>query len=177
MRRTGKMRRKKQKKIIIISALSLLLMITVGYAAFQTNLSITAKGNVKEKSRIIQAWDANSQTDFHSDYYKQLKLYIVNDIYENMRILPGNYKELAFDVTSNKALFNVNDSSEEEEYTGNVFDLIYQFGNISLDNSNNTQIVNIILQINNLLEKEKDYTPKERQYILLNNRKIKRDDN
>lgn len=113
----------------------------------------------------------------HSDYYKQLKLYIVNDIYENMRILPDNYKELAFDVTSNKALFNVNDSSEEEEYTGNVFDLIYQFGNISLDNSNNTQMVNIILQINNLLEKEKDYTPKERQYILLNNRKIKRDGN
>ena len=94
-----------------------------------------------------------------------------------MRILPDNYKELAFDVTSNKALFNVNDSSEEEEYTGNVFDLIYQFGNISLDNSNNTQMVNIILQINNLLEKEKDYTPKERQYILLNNRKIKRDGN
>ena len=110
----------------------------------------------------------------HSDYYKQLKLYIVNDIYENMRILPDNYKELAFDVTSNKALFNVNDSSEEEEYTGNVFDLIYRFGNISLDNSNNTQMVNIILQINNLLEKEKDYTPKERQYILLNNRKIKK---
>ena len=71
MRRIGKRRRKKQKKIIIISALSLLLLITVGYAAFQTNLSITAKGNVKEKSRVIQAWKETSQTDFHSDFYKQ----------------------------------------------------------------------------------------------------------
>ena len=46
-------------------------MITVGYAAFQTNLRITAKGNVKEKSRVIQAWSSTDQTDFHSDYYKQ----------------------------------------------------------------------------------------------------------
>ena len=61
----------KQKKIIIISALSLLLVITVGYAAFQTKLSITAKGNIKEKSRIIQAWSSTDQTDFHSDYYKE----------------------------------------------------------------------------------------------------------
>lgn len=49
----------------------MLLLITVGYAAFQTNLSITAKGNVKEKSRVIQAWKETSQTDFHSDFYKQ----------------------------------------------------------------------------------------------------------
>lgn len=62
---------RKQKKVIIVSALSLLLIITVGYAAFQTNLSITAKGNVKEKSRVIQSWGLNSQTDFHSDYYRQ----------------------------------------------------------------------------------------------------------
>ena len=61
----------KQKKIIIVSALSLLLLITAGYAAFQTNLKITAKGNIKEKSRIIQAWSSTDQTDFHSDYYKE----------------------------------------------------------------------------------------------------------
>ena len=54
-RKTRK-QKNKQKKIIIISALSLLLMITVGYAAFQTNLTITAKGNIKEKSRVIRVW-------------------------------------------------------------------------------------------------------------------------
>lgn len=69
-RKTRK-QKNKQKKIIIISALSLLLMITVGYAAFQTNLTITAKGNIKEKSRVIRVWDDTSQTDFHTDFYKQ----------------------------------------------------------------------------------------------------------
>ena len=71
MRRVGRHRRGKQKKILIIGSLSLLLFLSVGYAAFSTNLSITAKGNIKEKSRVIQAWNANSQTDFHSDFYKQ----------------------------------------------------------------------------------------------------------
>ena len=41
-------KRRKQKKLIIILSLSLLMVITVGYAAFSTNLSITAKGNIKE---------------------------------------------------------------------------------------------------------------------------------
>ena len=39
---------KKQKKIIIVSSLCLLLCLCVGYAAFQTTLSIRAKGNIKE---------------------------------------------------------------------------------------------------------------------------------
>lgn len=40
---------KKQKQIIVIGSLCLLLCLCVGYAAFQTQLSIRAKGNVKEK--------------------------------------------------------------------------------------------------------------------------------
>ena len=48
MRKIGKYRRKKQKKIIITS-LSLLLFLCVGYAAFSTNLSLKAKGNIKQK--------------------------------------------------------------------------------------------------------------------------------
>ena len=46
------MRKKKldnQKKIIIIGSLCLLLCLCVGYAAFQTTISLKAKGNVKEK--------------------------------------------------------------------------------------------------------------------------------
>lgn len=69
--RKTRRQKNKQKKIIVISVLSLLMVITVGYAAFQTNLTITAKGSIKEKSRVIQAWNSTDQTDFHSDYYKQ----------------------------------------------------------------------------------------------------------
>ncbi len=44
-----KRRKNKQIKFIIISSLSLLFILTVGYAAFQTNLNISAKGNIKNK--------------------------------------------------------------------------------------------------------------------------------
>lgn len=39
---------KKQKRIIIISSLCLLLCLCVGYAAFQTTLTLKAKGNIKK---------------------------------------------------------------------------------------------------------------------------------
>ena len=44
---------KKQKKIIISLSVFLVLFLSVGYAAFQTNISLKAKGNVKEKPSII----------------------------------------------------------------------------------------------------------------------------
>ena len=46
-------RRRKQRKIIIISSLTLLFIMTIGYAAFQTNINITAKGNILEKGITI----------------------------------------------------------------------------------------------------------------------------
>ena len=86
-RKIGRYKRKKQKKILIIGSLSLLLFLCVGYAAFQTNLTITAKGNIKEKSRVIQVWDETSQTDFHSDFYKQN---IVSATFLNNADVPDN---------------------------------------------------------------------------------------
>lgn len=44
--------RRKHNKNLIILMVFLLLFITTGYAAFQTNLSITAKGNVKERNNL-----------------------------------------------------------------------------------------------------------------------------
>ena len=46
------MRRRKlktQKRVIVVSALSLLLCLCVGYAAFNTQISLKAKGNIREK--------------------------------------------------------------------------------------------------------------------------------
>lgn len=70
-RLTRKEKRSKRKKAIIISTLCLLFVMTAGYAAFQTNISITAKGNIKEPSKIIKSWEEYSNQDFHSDYYKE----------------------------------------------------------------------------------------------------------
>ena len=71
MRRIRRKKEKQKKKIIIISTFLFLIIMTSGYAAFSTNITLHAKGNIKEPSRVIQSWDENSQTDFHSDYYKQ----------------------------------------------------------------------------------------------------------
>ena len=50
MKKIRRYRRKKQKKLIIIGSMSLLLFLCVGYAAFSTNLSLKAKGNIKERT-------------------------------------------------------------------------------------------------------------------------------
>ena len=44
----------KRKKIITITSICLLLCLSVGYAAFQTNLSITAKGHIKNKQYTVE---------------------------------------------------------------------------------------------------------------------------
>ena len=46
-------KRRKQRKIIILSSLTLLFIMTVGYAAFQTNINITAKGNIKDLKTVV----------------------------------------------------------------------------------------------------------------------------
>ena len=98
MRKIGRYRMRKQKKALIIGSLSLLLFLCVGYAAFSTNLSITAKGNIKEKSRVIQSWDMNSQTDFHSDFYKEN---IVSATFLDNNKVPSNAAE-SWNVSEDK---------------------------------------------------------------------------
>lgn len=46
-RKIGRRKRKNQKKILIIGSLSLLLFLCIGYAAFSTQLTMSAKGNIK----------------------------------------------------------------------------------------------------------------------------------
>lgn len=78
---------KKQKRILIISAFSLLLFLTIGYATFETNLSITAKGNIKDLSRVIQSWNRSSNEDFHTDYYREN---IVSATFLDTAVVPDN---------------------------------------------------------------------------------------
>lgn len=87
MRKIGKYRRKKQKKIIIITSLSLLLFLCVGYAAFSTTLSLKAKGNIKQKGITSEGLKENV-VESGDGLYK--------DIYEDERYIykganPNNY--------------------------------------------------------------------------------------
>lgn len=74
--------RKKQRKVIIASMIGMLGLMTVGYAAFQTNLNITAKGNI-------------------------IKLTTPNDLKENVVTSgPGLYKD---DIEENKYIYKGED--------------------------------------------------------------------
>lgn len=55
MKRKIKRRKNKQRKILIIGSLSILLFLCVGYAAFSTNLSLTAKGNIKDINEEVDS--------------------------------------------------------------------------------------------------------------------------
>ncbi len=87
MRRSIK--QQKQRKIVIVSVIGLLCVMSVGYAAFQTNLNITAKGSIVEKEISIK--------EIKDLYCKQTSgdgLY--KDVYEEGRCVykgtnPNNY--------------------------------------------------------------------------------------
>ena len=121
MRRIGRHRRRKLNRIIVLSAFCLLFVITAGYAAFSTNISLHVKGNILEGTRVIQEWDENSQTDFHSDFYKQN---IVSITFLNNNV-PENAVE-SWNVSENKekgtvkawVVPNSSDSSKYDLYIG-----------------------------------------------------------
>ena len=54
MRKIRKRREKQKKKILIISIFTFLLIMTSGYAAFSTNITLTAKGNIKCNPKIVK---------------------------------------------------------------------------------------------------------------------------
>ena len=122
MRKITRKKERKQKKLLIIGSLSLLLFLCVGYAAFQTTLNITAKGNVKEKTRIIQSWGDTSQTDFHTDFYKQN---IISVTFLDNANVPSNATE-SWNVSEDKenggimawVIPNLNDNTKYDLYVG-----------------------------------------------------------
>ena len=84
-----KRRKNKQIKLITITSLSLLFLLTVGYAAFSTNINITAKANISKHTYTIeQLKNKYCNTTSGDGLYK--------DTYENNRCIykgtnPNNY--------------------------------------------------------------------------------------
>ena len=110
--------------------------------------------------------------DFNYDFYKGIKDDVINEIYSEERILPDAYKELYIDTYMSKVQLDINNATSEEEFDGNIFALINKFSNITSieeDDLRRFKMTDILLKINQVLEK--NYSSKERQYILLNNRK------
>ena len=127
---------KKQKRIIIISSLCLLLCLCVGYAAFQTTLTLKAKGNIKEMPNCeMGGIKVNTVTDgdgLYKDIYEEERCvyrgqdpdnYIMfND--ELWRIIAketdGTYKIIRNDVLAKRAYDEANHrTTEKNSYCDN----------------------------------------------------------
>ena len=116
---------KKQKRIIIVSSLCLLLCLCVGYAAFQTTLSITAKGNIIDNSVDITDNVVTEGDGLYEDIYEEGRYvyrgqnpnnYIMfND--ELWRIIAketdGTYKIIRNETLPNRAFDEANHRSTE----------------------------------------------------------------
>ena len=120
MRKHGR-KLKKQRRVIIGITFCMLFLLTVGYAAFQTHITITAEGNIKEKSRVIQKWTYNNQADFHADYYREN---IVSVTFLDNASVPTNATE-SWDVSEDKkggviayVIPNNEDSTKYDLYIG-----------------------------------------------------------
>ena len=105
-----------------------------------------ARGNIKEKSRVIQSWDENSQTDFHSDFYREN---IVSATFLDNNNVPNNATE-SWNVSEDKengevmawVVPNISESSKYDLYIGTKAGVIANedSGNLFFDFSNLTEI-------------------------------------
>lgn len=172
MRNIGKYRRKKQKKILIIGSLSILLFLCVGYAAFSTNLKVMTKANIKERSDYYVSSNGSDTTGKgtkNSPYQTIQKAYDV----------ALDYKEVTIHVMDNLTVTKTIDfdknkiikitSYSKEGLTNSIIrdnnlttSLLYQTsGNLTLEN--------IILDGNNVHAESPILFLNENTYTLLSN--------
>ena len=158
-----RIRRKKQRRVLVVFTLSLLLCLCVGYAAFSTNLNIMAKGNIKEKSRVIQSWTYTDTGDFHSSFYKEN---IVSVTFLDNNDVPSNATE-SFNVSEDKehggviayVIPNNEDNTKYDLYIGanggviantNSSYLFYKFKEIKTINFNNNFDTNSVINMRSM---------------------------
>ena len=128
MRRIG---RKKQKKILIIGSLSLLLFLCVGYAAFSTSLNLKAKGNIKELSgaKVLRK---KCNTESGDGLYK--------DIYEDDKCIfkgtnPNNYITFNDDEAGWRILSIESDNTIKIIKSSSIGNIQWNTSNANFENS------------------------------------------
>ncbi len=148
---------KKQKKIIILSLFTILLIMAIGYGAFSTNINLSAKGNLKDKSRIIKSWNFNSNEDFHTDFYREN---IVSANFLDNAVVPSDAVE-KWDVSEAKdqgvMAYVMESTSETGKYNLYIgakngvianqysYNFFYKFKNLKYINFNNNFDTNNVI--------------------------------
>ena len=139
-------RRKGKNKVIIITSLCLLLVLTVGYAAFQTNLTLKAKGKIIVLQDLYVASygsDAKGNGTREKPYATIQKAYnmagdtgsihILDNITQKETIDFDKDKEITLDSVNNNSI--IRDSSLTSTLL-NINDGTTTFQNITFDGDN-----------------------------------------
>ena len=131
MRTIRRKRGKRQKQILILSTLALFSILTVGYAAFQTNIALTAKGNVHPtatytveqlKETVVTTGDGLYEDDVEGRYvYKGANpnnyLTLGTDTYRIIAIEQDNTLKVVKDTTIGSIIFDPDYSSSITDIT------------------------------------------------------------
>ena len=131
MRKTRKSKLKGQKQILLVGLFVFVTLMTIGYAAFNTNITLHVKGNIKTKPVDIGGVDVTPVTEgdgLYEDEYEEGRYvyrgsnpnnYIMFNN-ETWRIISkeadGTYKIIRNDVLSNRA-FDVENHRSTERNT------------------------------------------------------------
>ena len=128
MRKTRKSKLKGQKQILLVGLFAFITLMTIGYAAFNTNITLHVKGNIKTKPVDIGGVDVTPVTEgdgLYEDEYEEGR-YVYRGSNPNNYIMfnnelwriiskeaDGTYKIIRNDVLSNRAFDAANHRSTD----------------------------------------------------------------
>ena len=128
MRKTRKSKLKGQKQILLVGLFVFVTLMTIGYAAFNTNITLHVKGNIKTKPVDIGGVDVTPVTEgdgLYEDEYEEGR-YVYRGSNPNNYIMfnnelwriiskeaDGTYKIIRNDVLSNRAFDAANHRSTD----------------------------------------------------------------
>lgn len=143
MRNIGKYRRKKQKRLIIIGSISLLLFLCVGYAAFSTNLKVMTRANIKDRHNLYVASfgsDTKGNGTKEKPYatiekaydsaWQNSTIYVMDNITQKSKVTMDDNKDIL--LTSYSEDNSVNSIIRDSSLTTNLIDV--QNGILTLEN-------------------------------------------
>ena len=123
MRKTRKSKLKGQKQILLVGLFVFVTLMTIGYAAFNTNITLHVKGNIKAKPVDITDNVVTSGDGLYKDEYEEGR-YVYRGSNPNNYIMfnnelwriiskeaDGTYKIIRNDVLSNRAFDTQNRTS------------------------------------------------------------------
>ena len=147
-RRIGRKERKKQKKILIIGSLSLLLFLCVGYAAFSTNLSLTAKGNIKDRHDLYVSSNGSDTTGngtinkpyatiqkAYDSAWQNSTIYVMDNITQTNKVTMNENKDIVLTSENNEN----NSIIRSDSLTTHLIDVqngVLTLENVTIDGNN-----------------------------------------